>query len=154
VNTPSDPDTYAIIGVAMTVHSELGRGFLEAVYQEAMEMELKLRHLPYVREVSIPIRYRGTILRTTYRADFVVFDDIILELKALASISGGEEAQLIHYLKATGLRRGLLLNFGASSLQFRRVVRSRGGRHPQLRGGTATGRHRAVRAATVHGGGA
>jgi GxxExxY protein len=78
--------------------------------------------VPNEREVAIPIRYRGRLLRTTYRADFVCFDEVVVELKALSSIGGAEEAQLIHYLKATGRRRGLLLNFGGASLQLQRIV--------------------------------
>ena len=152
--TPRDPQTYAIIGAAMAVHAVLGPGFLESVYHEALIIELEERRIAFEREVSVPIMYRGTTLCSSYRADIICNGAIILELKAVAAVQAVHEAQLIHYLNATGLRRGLLLNFGASSLQFRRVVRSRGGRHPQLRGGTATGRHRAVRAATVHESGA
>jgi len=122
MDPPADPQTYAIIGAAMTVHATLGCGFLESVYQEAMALEMETRGVPYAREVSVPIRYRGTVLRTSFRADFVCFEKIVLELKALPSISGKEQAQLIHYLRATSLRRGLILNFGAKSLGIQRLV--------------------------------
>jgi GxxExxY protein len=117
-----DPQTYAIIGAAMAVHGTLGSGFLESVYQEAMALELEFRRVPNEREVTIPISYRGRLLGTPYRADFVCFDQVIVELKASSSLSRIDEAQLIHYLKATGLLRGLLLNFGGASLQWQRVV--------------------------------
>jgi GxxExxY protein len=124
VNMERDAQTYAIIGAAMAVHGSLGHGFLEPVYQEALGVELELRSIPYAREVAVPIRYRGVLLRTAYRADFICFDDIIVELKALPAISGIQESQVIHYLKATGLNRALLVNFGAPRLEYRRLVLS------------------------------
>lgn len=117
-----DERTYAIIGAAMEVHSTLGHGFLEAVYQEALALELTARGIPFEKEVSIPIRYKGQQLGTPYRADFVCYGCIIVELKALASIGGLEEAQVIHYLKATGYELALLLNFGAPRLQQKRII--------------------------------
>ena len=117
-----DPQTYAIIGAAMAVHGELGNGFLEAVYQEALECEFQLRRIPYEREKQLLVYYRGNALNAYYQADFVCFESVIVELKALQQISGNEEAQLINYLKAAGLNRGLLINFGAKSLQYRRFV--------------------------------
>jgi GxxExxY protein len=118
----SDPRTYAIIGAAIEVHKQLGRGFLEAVYQEALAIELAGRDVPFAREVDLPILYKGMKLHTGYRADFVCYDTIILELKALRSTGVVEDAQLINYLKATKMHIGLLLNFGASSLEFKRFV--------------------------------
>lgn len=117
-----DPQTYAIIGAAMAVHGELGNGFLEAVYQEAMEREFQLQKVPYEREKRLPVYYQGEALNTHYQADFVCFNSVIVELKALQQISGNEEAQLINYLKAARLNRGLLINFGDKNLQYKRFV--------------------------------
>ncbi len=117
-----DPQTHAIIGAAMAVHSELGHGFLEAVYQEAFERELQIKGIPYEREKEMRIDYRGQPLKANYRADFVCMGSIIVELKALANLSGVEEAQVINYLKASRLNKALLINFGAPRLQFKRFV--------------------------------
>ncbi|MGE9293748.1 MAG: GxxExxY protein [Puniceicoccales bacterium] len=117
-----DPETYAIIGAAMAVHSELGCGFLEAVYQAALAMEFKHLGIPNVSESQLQIQYRGKTLPVSYRADFVCFGNIIVELKALDRLSSKEESQLINYLKSTGFRRGLLLNFGTKTLQYKRIV--------------------------------
>jgi GxxExxY protein len=117
-----DPQTYAIIGATMEIHRQLGHGFLEAVYQEAAVIEFALRQIPFAREVALPINYKNVLLPTHYRADFVCFSEIVVEFKALARLSTVEEAQLLNYLKATGLKRGLLINFGASSLQYKRLV--------------------------------
>lgn len=117
-----DPRTYAIIGAAMEVHRELGCGFLEPVYQEAMEIELAARSIAFRRQVELPITYKGKLLSCTYRADFIGFESVIVELKALTQIGGIEDSQVINYLKATGFRVGLLLNFGTRSLQYKRLV--------------------------------
>ena len=117
-----DPRTYAIIGAAIEVHKQLGCGFLESVYQEALAIELGLRRIPFRREVKLPVSYKGQPLLTSFYADFICFDSLVVELKALANMSGTEEAQLINYLKATRYKVGLLLNFGARSLQHRRLV--------------------------------
>jgi GxxExxY protein len=117
-----DPQTYVIIGAAMEIHRQLGHGFLEAVYQDAAVIEFPLRQIPFEKEVTLPIQYKGNRLPTYYRADFVCFSEIIVEFKALSCLSSVEESQLLNYLKATGLKRGLLINFGASSVQYKRLV--------------------------------
>jgi GxxExxY protein len=120
--TENDPRTFAVIGAAMEVHRQLGCGFLEPVYQEALSIEFAKRNIPFRREVGLPISYKGNLLTTAYCADFICFDSVVIELKALAHMSGTEEAQVINYLKATGYEVGLLLNFGGRSLQHRRMV--------------------------------
>lgn len=117
-----DPRTYAIIGAAMEVHRQLGPGFLEAVYLEALVLELERQGIPVQWEVRLPLRYKGALLRTQYRADLVCFGTVLVELKALARLAGTEDAQILNYLKATGCEVGLLLNFGAPSLQHKRFV--------------------------------
>jgi GxxExxY protein len=117
-----DKETFAMIGAAMEVHRELGRGFLELVYQTALALEFQERTIPFKAEVALPIRYKGKLLTCGYRADFVCFENIIIETKAISKLTGADEAQLINELKATGLRRGLLLNFGAASLEHKRLV--------------------------------
>ena len=117
-----DPETFAIIGAAMEVHSELGRGFLELVYQTALALEFQERGIPFSAEVALPIRYKTKLLTCAYRADFVCFESVIVETKAIATLTSADEAQLINELKATGLQRGFLLNFGAASLEHKRLV--------------------------------
>jgi len=121
---PRDPQTHLIIGAAMAVHRELGAGFLENVYSHALGIEFEMRRVPYDREVAVPVYYRGCQLPCTYRLDMVCFGDIIVELKAIERLSGKEKAQVINYLKATGLSRALLLNFGASRLEYSRHILS------------------------------
>ena len=117
-----DPQTYAIIGAAMEVHRQLGHGFLEAVYEEALAIELAEKDIFLKREVPLPVYYKGQPLQCTYRADFVCYDDVIVELKAIGQLTGADEAQTINELKATGLHRALLVNFGAPSLEYKRLV--------------------------------
>jgi GxxExxY protein len=117
-----DEATYLIIGAAMAVHRELGCGFLEAVYQEALAIELAHEGIPNLREVELPIQYRSQTLSTAYRADFVCFDAVIVELKATDGLNSRDEAQLLNYLKASGKEKGLLLNFGSRSLEYKRMV--------------------------------
>ncbi|MCQ3980405.1 MAG: GxxExxY protein [Anaerolineae bacterium] len=120
-----DPRTHAIIGAAMDVHRELGCGFLEAVYHEALALELSNRNITYQREIELPIFYKSQKLTTFYRADFLCFETVIVELKALNRLRGLEESQIINYLKATGLEIGLLLNFGTTSLEYKRFALSK-----------------------------
>ncbi len=117
-----DRRTFAIIGAAMEYHRILGPGFLEAVYREAFSKELLRREIPFRAEVELPVHYKGERLSTSYRADFVCFDSVIVELKALTQVTGVEEAQVLNYLKATGYTIGLLMNFGARSLQYKRLI--------------------------------
>ena len=106
----------------MEVHKELGCGFLEAVYQEALGREFKGQEIPFISQPTIEISYKGQPLDKAYQPDFICFDEIIVEIKAISGLSGVEEAQLINYLKATGLKVGLLINFGAKSLEHKRLV--------------------------------
>ena len=120
-----DPRTFAIIGAAMEVHRELGCGFLEAVYHEALKIEFTNREIPFSHEVELPNLDKGQRLATTYRADFVCYGVVVVELKALSQLSGTEAAQILNYLKATRFEVGLLLNFGTSSLEHQRFVNSK-----------------------------
>lgn len=116
------PRTYEIIGAAMGVHKALGRGFLEAVYHEALSIEFDLRNIPFQKEMLLSVYYKDCALTVCYKADFVCYETIIVELKALNKLSGTEEAQVINYPKTTGLDTGLLINFGAKSLEYKRFV--------------------------------
>ena len=122
-----DPQSHAIISAAMEVHRELGFGFLEAVYQCALALEFQERNIPFKAEVVVPVRYKGKLLTCGYRADFICFEDLLVETKAITELTRVDDAQLINELKATGLQRGLLLNFGAPSLQFKRLVMTASG---------------------------
>ncbi len=115
-------ESYKIIGAAMEVHRELGAGFVEPVYQEALELEFLRQNIPYVREQNLNIFYKGQKLTKHYLADFVCYNQIIVELKALSELSGDHEAQVLNYLKASQIKLGLLINFGSKSLQFKRLV--------------------------------
>lgn len=116
-------EVFAIIGAAIEVHSELGQGFLEGVYQEALEIELAERRIPFTAQSPITIQYKGRPLSKCYVADVVCYGQIIVELKALDKLTSREEAQLLNYLRATGMRVGLLINFGSSGkLEWKRMV--------------------------------
>jgi GxxExxY protein len=117
-----DEETYAIIGAAMEVHRVLGHGFVEAPYAASLRVELRRRGIPFCSEVCCPLSYKGEPLALSYRPDLICFESIVVEVKALPGIGGTEVTQVINYLRASSLRRGLLLNFGARSLGFRRIV--------------------------------
>lgn len=117
-------EVFGLIGAAIDVHRELGAGFLEAVYHEALEMEFRSRNIPFESQKSLPVSYKGIRLRKEYVADFLVFEKIIVELKALDRLSGIEEAQILNYLKASGLRVGVLINFGSvGKLEWKRFIK-------------------------------
>ncbi len=116
-------EVFAIVGAAIEVHRALGPGFLEAVYVEAFAKELTRAQIPFQQEVLLQIHYKGEALKKTYRADFVVFGAILVELKASDGISDADRAQLLNYLKATGYPVGVLLNFGRHpKLEWIRMV--------------------------------
>ena len=117
-------ESYAIMGACFEVYKDKGPGFLEAVYQECLAIEFRLQEIPHQRHKSLELHYKGQPLTQTYVADFVCMDKIILELKAVAELSDIHRAQVHNYLKATGLKLGLLVNFGHSpKLQYERIVR-------------------------------
>ncbi|MHB1260395.1 MAG: GxxExxY protein [Thermoplasmatota archaeon] len=117
----TDAETFAIIGAAIEVHRWFGPGYLEAAYHKAMAIELRLRGIQCRREVPFPLSYKGEDLGTAYRADLVC-GDVLIELKATSGLADHDVAQVVHYLRSSGLRRGLLLNFGLPVLQKKRVV--------------------------------
>jgi GxxExxY protein len=108
-------EVYGIVAPAIEVHRELGNGFAEAIYQEAMQVELATRQIPFESQKVLQVFYKGRPLEKSYVADFICFNAIIVEIKVLNQLSGKEESQVLNYLKATGLRVGLLINFGSHS---------------------------------------
>ena len=116
-------ESYKIVGAAFRVYNELGHGFLEAVYQEALEIEFKRRGIPYEREKELRISYDGVELRQTYKADFVCYGKIVVELKALTEINDAHRSQVFNYLHASGFKLGMLINFGCpGGLEKERVI--------------------------------
>lgn len=116
-------ESYQIVGAAMKVYNALGCGFLEAVYQEALAIQFKVEGIPFEAEKEVSIFYAGIELKQAYRPDFICYDDIIIELKAVSSLESSHRAQLYNYLKATKCKLGLLINFGSSEgLQVERKV--------------------------------
>lgn len=116
-------EVYALIGAAMEVYNELRSGFLEAVYQEALEIELAEGGIPFVSQAELPIDYKGHRLKKFYIADFIVFEKVIVEIKALNNLTSKEYAQMLNQLKATGKKVGVLINFGAENkLEWKRMV--------------------------------
>lgn len=114
-------EAYAIVGAAMEVQNELGCGFAELVYHEALNIELGLRNIPYKTEKLITIAYKGHVLERTYKADLLCFDKIIVELKAVEKLKAEHTSQLLNYLKATNMPLGVLINFGEKPLKFKLV---------------------------------
>jgi GxxExxY protein len=120
-------ESYKIVGACFEVYCEKGCGFLEPVYQECMEIELRLQGIPYVPKTSLALEYKGCPLRSTYEPDFICFDKIVLELKAVTELTDEHRAQVQNYLKATALKLGLLVNFGHyPKAQVERIVAERG----------------------------
>lgn len=115
-------EAFALIGAAMEVHREKGCGFAEPVYQECMEIELANQKIPAEAQKEMAIFYKGRRLKKTYLADFVAYGKIIIEPKALDQLTSREESQVINYLKSSGLELGVLINFGAPSLEWKRIV--------------------------------
>ena len=118
-----DELTGKIINACMEVHNELGNGFLEPVYQEALEEEFKIQGIPYVREKLLPVMYKGKQLKKEYYADFVCYDDIIVELKAVSVLSKPHKAQVLNYINAANKEIGLLINFGETKLKWERIIK-------------------------------
>ncbi len=117
-------ETYAIRGACFEVYKEKGCGFLEAVYQECLEIELELRSAPFVSQTKLELEYKGRKLRSTYQPDLICFGKIVVELKAVSTLTDEHRAQLHNYLKASGLRLGLLVNFGHHpKTQIERTIR-------------------------------
>jgi GxxExxY protein len=121
-DTFNDPDTYAIFGAGIAVHQTMGRGFLEQVYRACLAIEFQRRKIPFEREVILPVAYDGIPLPVAFRADFVCFSSVIVEVKALPTITSREQAQVMNYQKAAGIHRAVLLNFGSDVLGKRRYV--------------------------------
>ena len=115
-------ESFKIIGLCMEVHNNLGKGFLEIVYKDALEYEFKKNNIPFESEKEYDVNYKNIILPHKFYADFVVFDKIILEVKGMAGIANEHIAQTLNYLKVSGCKLGLIVNFGELSLQYKRVV--------------------------------
>jgi GxxExxY protein len=114
-------ESFHLVGAAIEVHKEIGCGFTEPVYQEAFEEELRLRGIPFEREKVINVTYKGKVLSKSFRPDFVCYDKIIVELKAVSEFTDEHISQVYNYLKASGFKLGLLVNFGTTSLKYKRI---------------------------------
>lgn len=115
-------ENFRIVGLCMEVHRILGSGLLEIVYKDALEFELKQHKIPYAREREYAVSYKGNILPHKFYADFVVYDDIILEVKSLSEINKEHIAQTINYVKLAKGRLGIIVNFGSAGLQHKRII--------------------------------
>jgi len=118
-------EAYKVVGACMEVYNDLGSGFLESVYQEALARELAANEIPYVEQWGIDVHYKGDKLDKKFFADFICFNEIIIEIKAMEGLVPEHEAQLINYLKATKKPLGLLVNFGGPSLQYKRFANTK-----------------------------
>jgi len=116
-------EAYKIIGICMEVHNQLGKGFNEVVYSDALEIELMDNNISYSREKKYGILYKGNLLRHKYKADFIIDDKIVLELKAVECLHSAHLKQTLNYLAVSKLKQGLLINFGEESLKYKRIVR-------------------------------
>ena len=121
-NKERDPQTYAIIGAGMQVHGRLGCGFQEPAYQSTFAVECRYQGIPFEREVKYEIQYRDEILDCYYRADFICFGEVIAELKVVEALTDKHRSQVINYLKVSGLKRGVLMNFANEQLEYERIV--------------------------------
>ena len=121
IDSTYSQELYAIIGAAMEVQNEMGEGFLELVYHDALNVELGLRGIPYETEKPIAITYKGQPLERTYKADLVCYGNIVVELKSVEQLKAEHTAQLLNYLKATGMPMGVLINFGEKPLRYKIV---------------------------------
>tara|TARA_R110002074_G_scaffold149488_2_gene302085 strand:- start:876 stop:1250 length:375 start_codon:yes stop_codon:yes gene_type:complete len=115
-------DTYKIIGICMEVHNQLGKGFSEVVYSDALEIEFIDNNIKYSKEKKFNISYKGNILPHKYRADFIINDSIVLEIKAIRCLTDSHVKQTLNYLAVSKLKIGLLINFGEDSLKYKRVI--------------------------------
>lgn len=121
-------EVYAVVGAAIEVHREMGCGFFEAAYQEAMELEMGERGVPYLSQQLLKIRYKQWVLKKEYIADFICYGKLLIEIKAIDRLTSKDEAQVLNYLKATGFEVAVLINFGAHGrLQWKRLVRTQQG---------------------------
>ncbi|MCH7727485.1 MAG: GxxExxY protein [Planctomycetes bacterium] len=117
------PESYQIVGACFEVYNEMGCGFLESVYQECLELEFGMQSIPFVPQNELQLAYKGTVLKKKYQPDFICFEKIVVELKAVSKLSDEHRAQVHNYLKATRFRLGLLANFGHyPKLELERIV--------------------------------
>ena len=123
MNLLYEKESFLIIGAAMEVHNGLGNGFLEAVYQEALEKEFQERKIPYKRESPLTIYYKNKPLNKRYITDFICYDKIIIEIKTVSAITAEHSMQIINYLTATNLKLGLIINFSKQSLEYKRIIK-------------------------------
>ncbi len=119
---PLKEECYNVIGCCMDVHNELGCGFLESVYQEALAIEFARKNIPYEKEKILDVTYKGQLLGKKFIADFICYNELIVELNTVDNFSNEHIAQVLNYLKATGCRVGLIVNFGRTKLQYKRLI--------------------------------